>query len=169
MKKIQAFIVLFSATVVVGHLLSTTASAQGCLYSNNQSELRGFSQPLFGSDSFSETNFLESREATIAGAALIAGLFGLNALFSQYKAKQSAATEIVDEAVDEPETTAEITEASHQDHPEAPGGELDTPPTNSDEPETVEQAEPTSVKVTETVEITQSADAEQQQEAAVVS
>ncbi|MGB3401432.1 MAG: hypothetical protein WBA77_01940 [Microcoleaceae cyanobacterium] len=156
MKKIQAFIVLFSAIVITTHLLSETARAEGCLYSNERSQWPGFTRPLSGSDPLTETNFLESREATIASAAVIAGLFGLNALFRQYKAKQTASTEPDEQAVEEPETTAETT-------PE-PEIELEKTPDNGEE--AVAEAEAVSIEVPE--EVTESTDTEEKKEVVAV-
>jgi hypothetical protein len=160
MKKIQAFIVLFSATVITSHLLSKTAWAGGCLYSNGRSELPSLSQPFSGSDPMTETNFLESREATIGSAAVIAGLFGLNALFRQYKAKQQANEAPGDEAVEEPEITAETTAETTD------VAEIELEKTSDNGEEVVAKVEAVSIEVPE--EATESSDTEDKKEVVAV-
>ncbi|MGB3536398.1 MAG: hypothetical protein WBA13_23125 [Microcoleaceae cyanobacterium] len=90
MKKSHTFIVFFSAVIIVGHFISGTATAEERLHQKHQFNADGFSAPLSSPDELTQTSFLESREMTIASAAVVVGLFGLNWLLSQSKAKQKS-------------------------------------------------------------------------------
>ena len=148
--------------MVTGSLLSGAGVAQGCLYQKYQSGIDGFSEPSSDPYSLTQTRFLESREMTMGSAGIIAGLFGLTWLFHQYKANQKVSQEQPIEAANEPETVVEdkpvevaqepetVAEQQENEHPEAPGGELDVQPENNDE--VVNEAEQTQAEATETEE-----------------
>jgi hypothetical protein len=112
----------------MGSLLSGTGAAQGCLYQQYDAGLPGFTEPLSGSDPLTQTSFLESREVTMASAAVIAGLFGLSLLLRQSQGEQKANKEKPPEASKDKEDKGKPPEASkdkEKKHPEAPGGQLD--------------------------------------------
>jgi|GEM_PF-3877735 hypothetical protein len=127
MKQSQSFMALLSVTVVMGSLLSGTGAAQGCLYQQYESSLPGFTEPLSGSDSLTQASFLESREMTMASAAVIAGLLGLSLLFRQSKGEEKAAQEKPAEAPKD-----KGNKEKEKKHPEAPGGQLDVKQENKE-------------------------------------